>query len=118
MSRTVRSPLQPSLFGPGDPRQGDLLDPGAGPVAPPATPVSKGPPSTREEIHAAMLDTLAMLRAATTPPWTDWEIRYQVGLFRLRARWFPPEIADPMLADFDREADRLDVNHDVDVSHV
>ena len=106
MTRTVRSANQLTMFD--EPVAQRALFDGADDQSDPPPIVSKGPPSTREEIHEAMHETIAMLRACDTNPWNRWHVHFQKGLFRLRAEWFPADISGPLQAAFDAEAVRLD----------
>lgn len=122
MSKTVRSPAQPSLFGDDGPRQPSLFDQDearsrAEPRAP--LPVALRPdelyeykrplPRTREEHHAAMIATIEYLREQESCPWDAYHVRMFSGVFRNRSEWFPAEIAEPLLAQFAAEAERLDL---------
>lgn len=92
--------VQPDLFGA---PQGDLFDLAqAGPVEPP-------PPEFVARIRAELLETLARVRAAATPPWRDLT-QTTLGEMRfhsLARSWLPPEEAEALRADFAAEMLRL-----------
>ena len=98
--RTQRLARQPDLFAP----QPDLFDavPAAEPVEPPC-------PRFVADIRAELLDTLARVRAADTPPWRDLT-QTTLGEMRfhsLARSWLPSEEAETLRAEFAAEMLRL-----------